>query len=252
MRCWAGRDGAGASRIAVAIACLVCLFLAAQPARAQPSVTTRFDIASQPLASALAEFAGVSGVDIAYRQNLAVTRRSGPVRGDLSAPVGLHLLLEGTGLVARFTGPRAAIIFEPGATDVPAPRRGGAAIPSLRLDMAEVRAPMMVGSPDRAGHRHYALAAENEIRAWLRDADDYEGRALRLEIRIFVDPRGRIRQVTVRRPSSEAAWDAQVARILTGRSLSHPPPGDLSEPLVFEVVSDPGTDRGRSREGSRP
>ncbi len=243
-------DCAGRIGVAlVAVAFVVCLLLHASVARAQSqSDTYRFDIAPQPLANALAEFATVSGVDIAYRQSLATGRRSSPVQGDYPAPMALRMLLQGAGLSARFTGPRAAIIFEPGTPDAPTPHRGPSAAPALRLDMAEVRAPIMVGTRDRSGQRRYAMAVQTEIREWLRADGTYQGRAFRLEVRIYVDPQGLIREVAVRRPSGEPAWDDHVVRTLTGRSLSRPPPSDLSEPLAFEVVSDRLPDQGQRRE----
>jgi hypothetical protein len=228
----------------MALTLFACTFQVATQAAAQaPGDAQPFDISEQPLASALAQFATISGVDIAYRQSLAAGRRSSAVHGEIPAAVALQILLRGTGLAARFTGPRAAIIFEPGATEVTAPRRGASTAPSLRLDMAEVRAPIVVGARDRSAHRHYAMAVQSEIRELLRSDGGYEGRAFKLEIRIAVDALGVIRDVAVRRPSGEPAWDRHVATALTGRTLSGPPPADLTEPLVFEVVSDRLADR---------
>jgi hypothetical protein len=228
----------------MALVLIACTLPFATQAVAQaPGDAQPFEIPEQPLASALAQFATLSGVDIAYRQSLAAGRRSRAVHGEIPAAVALQILLQGTGLAARFTGPRAAIIFEPGAVDVTAPRRGASTAPSLRLDMAEVRAPIIVGARDRGGHRRYAMAVQGEIRELLRSDGGYEGRSFRLEIRIVVDARGVIRDVSIRRPSGEPAWDRHVATALTGRALSGPPPADLAEPLVFEVMSDRLADR---------
>lgn len=225
----------------VAMTCALVPAGAVAGAHSAPQAASRslaFDIPEQPLAGALARFATVSGVDIAYPQHLALGRRSHPVRGPLPPPVALQTLLQGTGLAARFTGPKAAIVYVPGAVDTPVPRRGAAAAPALRLDMAEVRAPIMVGTRDRSAHQRYAMAVQNEVRALLQGAGGYEGHAFRLEIRLAVDPGGVIRQVAIRRQSGEPAWDRHVASALTGRSLSIAPPADLAEPLAFEVVSD--------------
>jgi hypothetical protein len=236
-----------------ALAIIGCALMAAAQAVAQvPGDARRFDIPEQPLTGALAQFATISGVDIAYRQSLAVGRRSSAVHGEVPAAVALQSLLRGTGLSARFTGPRAAIVFEPGASEVTAPRRGASTAPSLRLDMAEVRAPIMVGARDRSAHRRYATAVQSEIRELLRSDGGYEGRAFKLEIRIAVDAQGVIREVSVSRPSGEPAWDRHVAAALNGRTLSSPPPSDLTEPLLFEVVSDRLADRTPPRAETRP
>lgn len=243
----------GTAIVVLTVAIIAFMLAGSHPVLAQTrGETHRFDIPAQPLAGALAEFATVSGVDIAYRQSLATDGRSSPVHGEYPAPVALQMLLRGTGLAARFTGPRAVIIFAPGAVDAVAPRRGASAAPSLRLDMAEVRAPVMVGKPDRSGHYRYAVAVQSEIRELLRTDGAYEGRAFRLEIRILVDKGGVIRDVSIRRASGEPARDRHVVAALTGRVLSSPPPRDLAEPLTFEVASDRLADRTMRRGEARP
>lgn len=253
MRAICGHGGSKVGTVAAAAVLLAaCLLTIAGNAAAQTLTRTHhFDIPVQPLASALAQFATVSGVDIAYRQSLAAGRRSSPVRGEYPAPVALQMLLQGTGLAARFTSARAVIIYEPGAIDAVAPRRGASEAPPLRLGMAEVRAPVMIGARDRSGHHRYAMAVQSEIREFLRTDGAYEGRSFRLEVRIAVDREGVIREVRIRRPSGEPDWDRHVVAALTGRVLSSPPPEDLSEPLSFEVVSDALADR-RSGQPRRP
>jgi hypothetical protein len=223
----------------LAVALLVGAFVGAGGALAQaPAERRTYDIPAQPLTDALAAFATVSGVDIAYRQSLSSGRRSSPLNDDFSAPEALRRLLHGTGLAARFTGPRAAIVYSPGAPDAVAPRRGNADIPSLRLDMAEVRASIMIGVGDHDAHYRYAAAVQDEIGEILRSEGGYQGRSLRIEIRVAIDPAGVIREIGLRRPSSEPEWDRRVIAALTGRSLSRPPPENLSEPLNFEVETD--------------
>lgn len=247
MKAVRGHGGSKVVALAAAVAVLaICPSLLIGGAAAQPAAQVyHFDIPAQPLVNALAQFATVSGIDIAYRQSLAAGRRSSSIRGEYSAPVALQMLLQGTGLAARFTDARAVIIYEPGAADAVAPRRGASSSPSLRLDMAEVRAPVMLGTRDRSGHRRYAMAVQSEIRELLRADGAYKGNAFRLEIRIAVDKDGVIREVKLQKPSGEPDWDRHVVATLTGRTLSSPPPEDLSDPLSFEVVSD--TLAGRAR-----
>lgn len=239
----------------LAVAAIAGALVPSYPAWAQPETDRRvFDIRAQPLAAALARFATESGVDIAYRQSLANDRRSSPVQGEYPAAVALRMLLRDTGLSARFTGPRAAIIFETGPTEAAAPRPEATigATPALRLEMAEVRAPIMVGMRDRSSHRRYAMAVQGEIRDLLRSDASDRRQSLRLEIRITVDRHGVIHDVAIRRPSGDDVWDRQVLATLTNHSLSQPPPADLSEPLMFEVASDRVADHARRQVEDRP
>lgn len=246
------RRGSKVVAVAAALVLVICPLAAVGSPAAQTSTPTRrFDISAQPLASALARFATVSGIDIAYRQSLAAGRRSSSIRGEYPVPVALQMLLQGTGLGARFTGATAVIIYEPGAVDAVMPRRGASEAPALRLGMAEVRAPLVIGKRDQSGHRRYAMAVQSEIRELLRIDGAYQGRAFRLEIRIAVQPDGMIRDVVIRRPSGDPDWDRHVVAALTGRAVSSPPPEGLPKPLSFEVMSDTLADR-RSGEPRRP
>ena len=237
---------AGASQIqhhagVFAAATLVVAALAASPpARAQeapPSVAEQsYDIPAQNVSLALASFARVSGVDILYENALGSGRTSSPVRGTMSPQAALRALLIGTGLSARFTEPKAAIVY---LTTGPAPRAASetAGLTELRLGLAEVRAPVMIGAPDRSGYQRYAQAALLDIRSLLTEDPQLRGRVFRLQVSLKVNPDGLIERVVLLRGSGDAGRDAHIRRILLGRSLT-PPPVGLREPLYFEVTTD--------------
>lgn len=236
-----------------AIACTLLLAAGpfASPVAAQPAAESEssqpaggggeqvYQIPSQSVATALARFARVSGVNIIYPQSLAGNRRSAAVDGLLTAPVALDRLLEGTGLTARFTGPASAIIFADGTNPAPPPASGGGAgKASLRMDMAEVRAPRMVGRRDSTLFSDYALKVQAEIFERLRRDGGYEGRKFRIEIAVSVEPDGRIAGIAFLRPSREPGWDDRVRAILVGQSISQPPPQGLPQTMRFTVEAD--------------
>lgn len=226
------------------------------PAIAQPAPATnerRYDIPAGPVARALAEFATVSGVNIIYQQSLAGERHSTRLTGMFSAPTALRRLLEGTGLSARFTSPTSAIIYVAGRPPPPRLQAAAAGTVSLRLEMAEVRAPLMIGSPDRGAFNRYAQSVQREILERLKQDGAYAGRRFRIEIGVTVDRTGRIADVALLRPSSEPAWDEQVRRLLVGETLNAPPPEGLARPMRFEVETDRLADStASSRRKQRP
>lgn len=229
------------------MACALSL-AATPPAAAAPQaarMAQRYDIPAQSLNRALASFARISGVDILYENALAAGRLSAPVSGAMSPQAALRALLQGTGLSARFTGHRAAIVFLASgpAPEGPVMRPGiGASVPSLRLDMAEVIAPARIGSPDRTGWDRYAQLALTRIRARLTGDATLRDDVFRLHLAIGVEQGGRIEQVRMIRGSGDAKRDAHVQRTLIGYQLP-PPPAGLDGMLRFEVAS------GRVRKG---
>ncbi|MEA3390824.1 TonB C-terminal domain-containing protein [Sphingopyxis indica] len=233
------RSGRGLLLVA-AIVFTICMAGAAAAQTAPAMQERRYDIPAQPVAQAIAEFATVSGVNIIYRQSLAGARQSTPLSGVYAAPAALRHLLQGTGLSARFTGPNSAVIFVEGQPP-PTDRAGNAvtASPSaLHLDMAEVRAPRLVGRRDPSAYNHYAQRVQTEIFERLKRDGAYEGRSFRIEIAVSVDPTGRIDEVRLMRGSSEPDWDARVRQILFGTLISSPPPEGLSRSMRFEVETD--------------
>lgn len=195
-----------------------------------------YDIPAQPLSTALPAFARMSGVDILYENGMAAGRTSAPLRGRMSPQAALRALLRGTGLSARFTEPRAAIVY---LTAGPPPRAvsDAAALPELRLDTSEVRAPVVIGSPDRDIYQRYAQVALHDVRRLLSEDPDLRGRVFRLQVSLKVDPAGLVERVTLLRGSGDALRDAHIRRTLVGKSVTAPPPG-LREPLYFEVTTD--------------
>ncbi|MEA3390684.1 MAG: TonB C-terminal domain-containing protein [Pseudomonadota bacterium] len=233
--------GAPALRRAAALGFAVLAVGSPVSAQELPPVTPApveqgYDIPAQPVSAALASYARVSGVDIFYENALAGGRMSSPVRGAMSPQAALRALLLGTGLSARFTEPKAAIVF---LTAGPPPRAvaDASGLPELRLGMAEVRAPPVIGTPDRSDYQRYAQAVQLDIRRLLSEDPDLRGRVFRLQVSLKVAPGGAIERVVLLRGSGDDARDAHIRRILLGGTLA-PPPAGLREPLYFEVVTD--------------
>jgi hypothetical protein len=79
----------------------------AQQGEAESTTPVSFDIAAQPLASALDRYSEVTGIQIVYDGALAWGRHARPVKGDIAPESALRQLLDGTGLVAIYAAPNA-------------------------------------------------------------------------------------------------------------------------------------------------
>lgn len=213
----------------------------APPARAKEADDERlYAIPAQPLAQALTIFARESGVDIFYETGLANGRRSAPIKGRYDVALALRLMLEGTGLQARFTDRQSAYIYLPSSSldsEAVADRpSNSSASPTLRLDMAEVRAPRMIGSV-APSFDAYANQAVREIRGILNAGGGLRGTNFNVAILVRLDSSGRIETVGLasesrdRRPEREA----EIRSRLVGHRLSKPPPEGFTSPFRFEI-----------------
>ncbi len=92
-------------------ALLFALWLgAASPACAASPAPIRFDIASQPLSTALRSFAAQANMQILYRQDVVQGVTASPVVGSFDKRAALEQLLSGTGLEIVFSSENVATI----------------------------------------------------------------------------------------------------------------------------------------------
>ncbi len=83
---------------------------AAQAQTATQGAAASFDIAAQPLTSALTAFARQTGIKIAYPASLTAGKSAQTLRGNYTDAEALAQLLAGTGLSYRFTGANSVTI----------------------------------------------------------------------------------------------------------------------------------------------
>jgi hypothetical protein len=106
-----------AVRILVAT-CATLGFLAFS--RAEAATALARDIAAQPLAAALSDFAAQTGLQIVYVSEIAATRTSGRAARGLPAAEALRRLLAGTGLDFEYLNERTVRILAASSCAVPA------------------------------------------------------------------------------------------------------------------------------------
>lgn len=219
---------------------LVLLLGTLSPARAQEASVAEayYDIPAGPLAEALAAAATRAGIGLAFEPTVVYGRRSTAVRGRYSPQRLLAEMLNGTGLVARFTDRTSAIIFDPSS---PAAAAAAERImrasdrPTMDLDPALVRGERMIGRRDMRAMQTYARRAETEIQALFAKAPAYQGKAFTLRIAVTIAGDGRIAAARLERPSAIPEFDARIEETIVGRLLEAPPP-DLPQPLRFDIA----------------
>ena len=89
---------------------------AEQPSQAQASTTQSFDIAAQPLGTALVRFSEATGIQLFLDASVARGIQSPGVRGTMSRQEALTQLLAGSGLVYRFTNANTVTVERPGGS----------------------------------------------------------------------------------------------------------------------------------------
>lgn len=218
---------------------LVALLLSAPVAANdddRPSDVQTYNIPAQPLGSALPRYSATSGVDFLLDEPEAAGRQSSAVIGSYTPPQALHILLEGTGLAARFTSRTSAVIAPIGRAPNAATssRQSGGAV--VTLDMMRVTAPRLIGSVEPPINLQFLHRLASGIHAAIYGANLAErgaGASLRIQTRITDD--GRLYEVRIATPSADPRRDARIVALLEGRQLDLVPPKGMRQPLLFDV-----------------
>lgn len=112
----ADRLGGPAALLLAAWMTMGAAVAAAPPALAQ-AAETRFDIPAQPLAGAVTDFGQQSGLQVAVDSTILAGLRSRAVSGTLTAEEALARMLEGTGVLWRFTDARTVTLERPSSAE---------------------------------------------------------------------------------------------------------------------------------------
>jgi TonB family protein len=200
-----------------------------RPAAAAVDRLQAFDIPAQPLPGAMLAFSRISNVQVLYDSHDAARATCNPVSGRMSSGQALRELLQGTGFVIHYVGPRAVTLVLPGET-APA---------ALRLDTLQVEsAPVRIG-----GTRFTAYADEvlTDVRRAMQD--DVAAVQARREVivKLWLAPNGRVQRTEIVKSTGDAAADAAVGRSIAGVVVGHAPPDGLPQPLIYEFWTGPGS-----------
>lgn len=188
----------------------------------------RFDLPLQPLDAALVAFGELTGYSVLVSSHLAAGKLAAPVRGDFTPAEALQRLLAGTQLGARFSGSNAFTLLAlsdeaPVAAAAPVPTGSVTAAPALQA---------------------YAAVLQRSLtRALCRLHPDAFGR-YRLAFQLWLDERGKVRQVRLLEPSGVAQRDSDVLARLRSLLMDGAPPAGLPQPLTILLTPrpDPDTD----------
>jgi hypothetical protein len=166
-----------------------------------------FDIPAQPLQNALDAFGAASGFSGLYSVDATAGHNSTPVRGRYTPDAALHMLLENTGLIVRYTADDAFI-----------------------LELGTAPATAAVNTAD---------AYYGALQSRVRDAFCGDSRLARGDYRVAmtfrIDAQGRVAQPALLSSTGNAARDRAVVETLAGIRLDRAP-ADPSQPFTMLIL----------------
>jgi hypothetical protein len=170
-----------------------------------------FNIAAQPLTSALDTYSAVTGLQVVYDGSLAIGLRSKPVVGSMAPDAALRDLIEGTGLVAVYAGNTFTIV----------PKPADQSHATVSID----------------GFMPYLGAIQGRVEhAFCQSPLTRPGR-YRIKVKFWIGPGGEILQPQLLSSTDDGARDEAIQHTLARLAIDRSPPPGMPQPIVMAISS---------------
>jgi hypothetical protein len=187
----------------------------------------------------LEAYSVVTGAQLIYYSRLAEGRRSQRVVGVFKPETALRMLLEGSDLTVRYTGPlditlvpieRNADAPEASAERPSSGRAGVLALDTLYVDVAP-------GSEDRPDFSRYGHAVRQALKQALARNSATSDRIYQVQFDLWIDGQGRIVKCLQRRSSGRVDLDQAIGKVIDGLVLKEAPPAGMPLPVHVTIVA---------------
>jgi hypothetical protein len=213
------RKCVAAAFVMILSSCYVPAKAAEQQTATDAAELQHFDIAAQPLLSALERFGHIARRELLYDAQLAEGRVSTAVSGDFLPPQALQILLGNTGLIAKFSTETAIVI-------VPAAKSGAGNAQTLLDRQAD--------NNRRVFADYYGLV-QGQIRHVFCDKVLLRPGEYRAAAQIWVAPSGGVQRVSLLESTGDRQRDSAIMHALAGMHVGVAPPTGFAQPFTLVI-----------------
>ena len=223
--------------LALSVAGTAALAEAPAPSPPPASRPQAFDLPAQPLSLALRALGARTNLNLLYEDNDVAGRRSTPVAGVMTREAALATLLHDTGLLFRFAGPDAVLIFRPDRLpDEAASIDDAPGAAHMMLGVLPVRAKPLIGTPDTRAFVSYSERVQMAVGRRLKLDPAIQGRHFVAVLSITVAADGALHLESLAKSTGEAAIDRAITLAVNGAAAPDSPPANMPQPIRFELT----------------
>lgn len=187
-----------------------------------------FDIPAQPLRTALRTYSESTGQAVLFDDNLTLGRRSTGVSGRFDSAEALGLLLQGTGLVAKYSSDHSFTLKLASLSGDHSQKTGSASNGNASQDAAAVI-------------ERYAGKIQKLIQAALCQSQMTRPGTYRLALQVWLGPSGRVQDIRLLSTLDGAGGREASVREALDRLTFEPPPKLLPQPITLLLAqAEPG------------
>lgn len=192
----------------------------------------RFNIPSQPLASALQAYSTATGVQLLYESSVANGRYSIGVEGDMTRDAALRILLSGTDLTVHYTRVNS-VTLAPAWSDPDNPPAALFNKADLILEPLRVRRP--TDRNDASQLQAYNGIIRADIQQALRKDAKTRSGSYSAGIKLWIDGPRTVQKTELFRSSGDQERDDAISRLLDGLQISQAPPANTPQPVTIII-----------------
>lgn len=192
----------------------------------------RFNIPSQPLASALQAYSTATGVQLLYESGVANGRYSIGVEGNMTRDAALRILLSETDLTIHYTRVNS-VTLAPVSAQSDNPPAAVFARTDLSLETLRVRRPVEGSDPSQL--RAYTGVIQSDIQQALRKDNRTRSGSYSAGVKLWIDGPRTVRKAELFRSSGDQERDDTISRLLDGLLISQAPPANTPQPVMVMI-----------------
>ncbi|HBN8235957.1 TPA: TonB-dependent outer membrane receptor [Pseudomonas aeruginosa] len=177
-----------------------------------------FDIPPQGLAAALVTYSGVTGMAVLVDGELARGRRSARLQGRFTASDALARLLDGTGLMARYTSQEAFTLL---------PAQAARSVVASPISSSRAVQPL---------DRGYAGALQAALEEQLCRSPHTRPGTYRAVLQLWIGRHGEVRHSRLLGSTGDARRDGALVESLRGVRVMRATPATLAQPLTILLL----------------
>lgn len=216
---------------------------AARPERVvSPHGVVLFNIPAEPLSDALEAYGAVTGYQIIYDSTLAQGRRSTAVVGLFAPETALRMLLQGTDLTLRHSGPAditllaSSAVRLDGRTVMPgAAAAAGGGGDEMVLDTLYIDVP--AGTKANPGYSNYGRVVQRKVRQALLSDDTTAHRAYQVQMDIWIDEKGRAKRPKIVQSTAAVQLNRSILAVVDSAVFDDPPPRGMPQPIRITIIA---------------
>ncbi len=204
-----------------------------------PSIKVQlFNIPEQPLETALRAYSLVTGNQLIYDSRYTDRRHSHAVVGLFTPETALRMLLDGTDLTIRYTGPQDITLVsverkrsgDRQAVAELADPQGELTLDTLYVDVAP-------GAADRQDFVDYGRAVRLQVKRALAKSSLTANRIYHVQIDVWIDEQGHLQESELLQSSGTAELDAIIRRVVETIRMDKLPPKDIPLPIRITMIA---------------